>query len=127
MSKKEFKCEMCGGVFEKGWSDADAIEEAVNNGVAEEPCGVVCDDCFKKTPWYKPDPIRAAAEKVLKNIPCIELDQEDKEYEPFIQMVSETIRDAVRRERERCANIAEEGQRDDNCPDIAFMIRQGGE
>jgi hypothetical protein len=50
----QFLCEMCGGVFD---SDADddtrARAEAKANGLDPADCGVVCDDCFRLTPWGK--------------------------------------------------------------------------
>ena len=45
-----YKCEICEGVFEKGWSDEEASAELGKNfpGHAEEDCGLVCDDCYEK-------------------------------------------------------------------------------
>ncbi len=48
---KEFKCAACGGVFEKSWSDAEAVKEAVDNFGKEALMGnvaIICDDCYKK-------------------------------------------------------------------------------
>jgi len=51
MKNTEYKCAKCGGIFEKGWSDADALEECVNRFgkeiINEELC-IVCDDCYKQ-------------------------------------------------------------------------------
>ncbi len=49
----EFKCDRCGGVFEKGWSDEEALLEAENNFVKpvkewKDDIVVVCDDCYEK-------------------------------------------------------------------------------
>ena len=45
-----YKCERCGGVFEKGWSDEEAIAEMgeVFPGATQEQCGLVCDPCYQK-------------------------------------------------------------------------------
>jgi DNA-directed RNA polymerase subunit RPC12/RpoP len=50
MNSKEYKCSMCGEVFESLWSDEEAIEETHENfGDYEiEDCAVVCDDCYKR-------------------------------------------------------------------------------
>ena len=51
MKNTEYKCAKCGGIFEKDWSDADALEECVNRFgkeiINEELC-IVCDDCYKQ-------------------------------------------------------------------------------
>jgi hypothetical protein len=43
---------MCGQVFPLG-DDLEARDEALRKGVEVEPDGsnVVCDDCYKLTPW----------------------------------------------------------------------------
>jgi hypothetical protein len=57
----EFRCEMCGQIFNKGWTDEDAREESKLLGIPdEEPCGLVCDDCFSLTPWGRGDLEEAA-------------------------------------------------------------------
>ena len=50
MKDNEYQCAVCGKIYEKGWSDADAIEESVNKFGAQilTPMEVVCDPCFKK-------------------------------------------------------------------------------
>lgn len=50
MKKNEYKCAICGGVFEKGWDDEEALAELNDNfpNVEIEDCDVVCDDCYKK-------------------------------------------------------------------------------
>lgn len=50
MDDNKFKCCMCEGVFDKAWSDAEAIAEKEERfgAVAIEDCNVVCDDCFKR-------------------------------------------------------------------------------
>lgn len=62
-----FKCEKCGGVFDKGWTDEEAVHElhttfGENEDVAD--CAVVCDDCYKNLarPHYL-DPWAASGDK----------------------------------------------------------------
>jgi hypothetical protein len=46
-----FKCAMCGGVFDKAWSDEESMKEThevFGASVKQEDCDVICDDCFKK-------------------------------------------------------------------------------
>lgn len=45
----EYKCVACGGVFEKTWSDEEALAEMVGyfGEVPEHEQVVVCDDCFQ--------------------------------------------------------------------------------
>jgi hypothetical protein len=52
--KHVFRCAMCGGVFQKTWSDDEAIEEAIAKGIKPEDIAdgcLVCDECYRKTPW----------------------------------------------------------------------------
>lgn len=46
----QFRCEMCGGVFDLG-DDDEAKAEALAKGLDPADCGMVCDDCYAKTPW----------------------------------------------------------------------------
>ena len=48
MLPNEYRCANCGGVFEKTWSDEDAIAEMKDNfgDLPESERAVVCDDCF---------------------------------------------------------------------------------
>jgi len=47
-----FRCATCDGVFGKEWSDEVARDEAIAKGIdPDEPCGSVCDDCYRLTPW----------------------------------------------------------------------------
>ena len=41
---------MCGGVFEKAWTDEEALAESKSNfgEIPQEERAVVCDDCFNK-------------------------------------------------------------------------------
>ena len=44
------QCGACNGVFDKGWSDDDAVREWRENfpGLEPEDQAVVCDDCYRK-------------------------------------------------------------------------------
>lgn len=51
MKDNEYKCDMCGGVFEKSWSDKEAakeLEDVWGGKFEPDDCGVVCDDCYKE-------------------------------------------------------------------------------
>lgn len=45
-----FICAMCAGIFELG-DDEKARAEAVEKGIDPDDSGMVCDDCYKGTPW----------------------------------------------------------------------------
>ena len=47
----QYRCEMCREAFGYGWTEEEAKAEADKNGFDTDDCGVVCDDCYKKTPW----------------------------------------------------------------------------
>lgn len=48
----QFRCEMCGGVFDSDpGDDAEARGEAIMKGLDPADCGIVCDDCYALTPW----------------------------------------------------------------------------
>lgn len=51
MKDNEFKCAMCGGVFEKSLTDEEAFEEYKKNFPEEaaksDEHDIVCDDCYK--------------------------------------------------------------------------------
>jgi hypothetical protein len=47
----EYRCDECGGVFEKGWSDEEAHEEEraiFGREIPVERRACVCDDCFNR-------------------------------------------------------------------------------
>ena len=52
MKDNEFKCAMCGGIFEKGWTDEEAMKECKENFgekmASAEDYEVVCNDCYQK-------------------------------------------------------------------------------
>jgi hypothetical protein len=52
--KDVFRCAMCGDLFAKTWSDNEALGEAIIKGIKSEDIAdgcLVCDDCYRKTPW----------------------------------------------------------------------------
>lgn len=64
MKKNEYKCEICHGVFKKGWSDEEAKAEHFERhpNIPLEETGLVCDPCFQKimkdvkeNPWRYPN------------------------------------------------------------------------
>lgn len=60
----EYKCAMCGGVFEKGWTDEEASKEYMENfGPAistMDDYDIVCDDCYNKVhPALHPEKVAA--------------------------------------------------------------------
>lgn len=44
----QYRCAQCKGIFDKGWSDEDALEEKNRHfpGTPVEDCVIVCDDCY---------------------------------------------------------------------------------
>ncbi|MCJ7776863.1 MAG: hypothetical protein MUP16_00895 [Sedimentisphaerales bacterium] len=46
----KYKCAMCGEIFEKGWSDKEALNESIQyfGEISTEDMVIVCDDCFNK-------------------------------------------------------------------------------
>ena len=49
MKDNEYKCQLCGGIFEKVWSNEEAENEMKElwGELKEEERVVICDDCFK--------------------------------------------------------------------------------
>lgn len=49
IKKNEFQCNNCKGIFNKAWTDEQAMEEAdmVWGELGEDPA-IICDDCFKE-------------------------------------------------------------------------------
>ncbi len=47
--ESHFTCVMCGGIFRKGWTEADAVAEFNENfpGVAVERAALTCNECYK--------------------------------------------------------------------------------
>jgi len=53
-----YKCAACDGVFEKEWSDDEAMDESRDlfGDVPQSNLAVVCDDCFKAmSPMWEAD------------------------------------------------------------------------
>ena len=53
MKPNEYQCDECHGIFEKGWSDEEASQEAIDifgkpKEEFESGMAIVCDDCFQK-------------------------------------------------------------------------------
>ena len=51
MENNQYQCLCCKGIFEKGWSDEEAIKEMEENNFdsySPEELAIVCDDCYKK-------------------------------------------------------------------------------
>lgn len=51
LKPNEFRCFECGGVFDKGWTDEEAIEEEKRNfGANADPDGaeLLCEECYLK-------------------------------------------------------------------------------
>lgn len=50
LENNQFQCAECGGIFEKGRPDEEAMEEAIDNfgqeTIEEQPLAVICDDCY---------------------------------------------------------------------------------
>jgi len=58
MKENEYKCSMCGSIFEKGRPDKQAWEEHDHNfpGEPHETAEVVCDDCYQQMIAVRPPP-----------------------------------------------------------------------
>jgi DNA-directed RNA polymerase subunit RPC12/RpoP len=50
MKKNEYKCEACGKIYTKGWSDKKMEEEAKRlwSPILLKDTVIICDDCFKR-------------------------------------------------------------------------------
>lgn len=55
MKPNEYRCAMCKEVFEFAWTEEEAKAEALSKGIDPDPECIVCDDCYKQTPWGEPD------------------------------------------------------------------------
>ena len=45
---RTYTCEACGGSFVDGWTEEEAIAEAVELGMDLDNSARVCDDCFRR-------------------------------------------------------------------------------
>lgn len=53
MEKNEYQCAVCRNIYEKGWTDEEALTESKSiwGEIPEEEQAVICDDCFnRRTP-----------------------------------------------------------------------------
>ena len=50
MKKNEYQCAKCRGIYEKGWTDEEALEEqeSIFGKIPEQEKAVICDDCFNE-------------------------------------------------------------------------------
>lgn len=52
MKDNEYKCCMCNNIYEKGWTDEEAMKECEENFGVEmantTENDIVCDDCYNK-------------------------------------------------------------------------------
>ena len=52
MKKNEFKCAMCGNIYEKARSDKEAYQECVDNFgkqmIDYTELDIICDDCYQE-------------------------------------------------------------------------------
>jgi len=51
LKSKEFKCAMCGDIFEEAWTEGECNEEYMKNfgkAPSEKDSSIVCDDCYNK-------------------------------------------------------------------------------
>jgi hypothetical protein len=46
MKDSEYECNMCRGIFEKGWTDEEAKAEAEKNEFPLDECSLVCENCY---------------------------------------------------------------------------------
>lgn len=49
--RDEYRCALCGKVYEKGWTDEEEAMQETNTywpDTTREECDVVCDDCWQK-------------------------------------------------------------------------------
>ena len=53
----QFRCEDCGEIFDKGWTDEEALAELKQNfkGWPADECDLVCDDCYDNYKELKND------------------------------------------------------------------------
>lgn len=50
IKENEYQCANCGEIYEKGWTEEEALKEKEENfrDIPINKCAVVCDDCYKK-------------------------------------------------------------------------------
>lgn len=65
----EYRCAMCREVFKFGWTEEEARAEAASKGLNVGGCDLVCDDCYKLTPFYTAD--QRALEDFIKRVDSV--------------------------------------------------------
>ena len=67
LSPDEYRCEKCGEVFTKGWTDEESKAEQEANGwgdMEKDDLAIVCDDCYHDmTNSYAPHDFNIDQEK----------------------------------------------------------------
>ena len=70
MKENEFRCAVCGGIFEKAWTDEEKVAEFQSyfgHSMRPEECATVCDDCYNKMhPANHPHEVEAAVAETLR-------------------------------------------------------------
>ena len=59
LASNEYRCEDCGNVYEKGWTDEEASQES-QAAFGITTGAVVCDDCYNKIMYNRATKIKAA-------------------------------------------------------------------
>jgi hypothetical protein len=72
-----YRCAMCGGVFETDWSDDEAKADARAKGIDPARSGVVCDDCYQRTPFGRRWVTITGTVSPAPGEACVPLDDED--------------------------------------------------
>jgi hypothetical protein len=74
IKQNEFKCAMCGGVFEKKRSEEELNQEYMDNFgpviATHDEGSIVCDDCYNEFhPRLYPEKVQATKEVIISNMP----------------------------------------------------------
>jgi len=50
LAPNEYRCMLCGQVYEKGWSEEEAMAEsrAIWGQIPQQNLAVICDECWQK-------------------------------------------------------------------------------
>ena len=65
----QFRCSLCGGVFDCEWSEEEALAELEADwGVPKEECDEVCDDCYEKIKPPTANEAMAAVQRLAESI-----------------------------------------------------------
>lgn len=56
LKPNEYRCDHCGGVYEKIWSDEEAMAESKENfgDIPADDLAIICDDCYNKFMGIQP-------------------------------------------------------------------------